>query len=60
MRDGGLPHRKASAEAATTNLRLPRDVLEDLEAPWVGEGLCDPLELLGVHDYRGEFDMIDR
>lgn len=47
MRDGRLPHRKAAAESLAPDLALPRDVLEDLEPPRVGERFRDSLELLG-------------
>jgi hypothetical protein len=47
MRDGRLPYWKAATESLTSDLALPRDVLEDLEPARVGEGFRDSLELLG-------------
>jgi len=39
---------------------LPRNVLEDLEPARVRQRLGDSLELIGIHHYRFENDMIDR
>jgi len=49
MRDRRLSDGKASAQTPTSNLGLLRDVLENLEPSRIGQRLCDPLELLGIH-----------
>jgi hypothetical protein len=49
MRDGGLPHRKAVAQATTSHFGLLRNVLQDLEPSRICQRLGDPLKLVGFH-----------
>jgi hypothetical protein len=49
MGDSRLSNRKTSAQSAAANLGLLRDVLKNFKPPGIGQGLGDPLELLGLH-----------
>jgi len=49
MGDSGLPDGKAPAQSLAADLGLLRDVLENFKPPGIGQGLGDPLELLGLH-----------
>jgi hypothetical protein len=49
MGDSSLPDWKAPAQSLAAYLGLLCDVLEDFEPPRIGQGLGDPLKLLGLH-----------
>jgi hypothetical protein len=49
MGDSSLPDRKTPAQSLAAYLGFLRDVLEDFKPPGIGQGLGDPLKLLGLH-----------